>query len=297
MKKELAGRTAIVTGAGRGIGRAVAIALSDLGAAVVVNDIGRDAQGIATAEGVVAEIEARGGRAAASLESVSEYDAAARIVETAIERFGSADILVNNAGVAAPGSILEIDDIEFARVTPSHIAGTFNCTRHVVEPMAARGWGRIVNLVSRAGITGIPGTIAYAMGKGAVFGLTNGASRELAAHGITVNGICPSSTRTVMVESAMAQMREEGPEGRRRADNLLAQMQSPEGVALPIVALCTEEAASVNGQIFLIEHDQIGLFQPLTVTQRVTRKEDWSASDLARAIAGLELHGLADAYA
>lgn len=294
---ELDGRTAIVTGAGRGIGRAVALALSDLGARVVVNDIGRDGDGQPSAAAVVAEIKERGGHAAVSLDSVSEYDAAARIVEVALESFGSADILVNNAGVAAPGSILEIDDVEFARVTPSHIAGTFNCTRHVVGPMVEAGWGRIVNLVSRAGITGIPGTIAYAMGKGAVFGLTNGASRELAGHGITVNAVCPSSTRTTMVESAMTTLREEGPEGIRRADNLLAQMQSPEAVARPIAALCTDGAASVNGQIFLIEHDQIGLFQPLTVTQRVTRQDDWTAGDLARALGALELHDLADAYA
>lgn len=95
----------------------------------------------------------------------------------------------------------------------------------------------------------------------------------------------------------MTTLREEGPEGIRRADNLLAQMQSPEEVARPIAALCTDGAASVNGQIFLIKHDQIGLFQPLTVTQRVTRQDDWTAGDLARALGALELHDLADAYA
>lgn len=296
MTKELGGRAAIVTGAGRGIGRAIALELAALGARVVVNDIGRSPSGEWTADSVVAEIEANGGTALASPESVSDYAATARIVQASLDHFGSADILVNNAGVAARGSILEIDDVEFDRVTASHIAGSFNCTSHAVKPMVERGWGRIVNLVSRAGITGMPGTIAYAMGKGAVLGLTNGASRELAEHGITVNGVCPSSTRTTMVESAIAELRESGGEGRSRADSLLSQMQSPESVARSIAALCTEEAATVNGQIFLLSHDEIGLFQPLTVTQSVTRKESWTASELARAIAALDLHDLADAY-
>ena len=296
MAGDLDGRAAIVTGAGQGIGRAVALALAAAGARVVVNDIGRGEDGRPTAERVVAEIEDSGGHAVASLESVTDFEAAGRIVATALECFGSADILINNAGIAARGSILEVDAAEFARVASVHIEGSFNCTRHVVEPMVERRWGRIVNLVSRAGITGMPGTIAYAVGKGAVLGLISGASRELGAHGITVNGVCPSSTRTEMVESAIETLRQGDAAAQARADSLLSQMQTPDQVARPIVALCTEAAGAVNGQVFLLEHGRVGLFQPLTVTQHVTSESDWSASALGEAIASLELHGLSDAY-
>ena len=296
VSRELEGRTAIVTGAGRGIGRAVALALADLGARVVVNDIGRDEGGAATAETVVGEIAAKGGEAIASLESITDYAAAGRIVECALGDFGSADILINNAGVAGSGSIWEVDADEFERVTSTHVEGSFNCTRHVVPGMMERGWGRIVNLVSRSGITGIPGSLAYAVGKGGVLGLTNAASRELASYGITVNGVCPASTRTEMVASAVESLGQQGPEERKRADSLLAQMQAPEAVARPIAALCTEAAGAINGQIFLVEHQRIGLFQPLTVTQRVESEESWSASELCGALAALDLHDLADAY-
>ena len=296
MANELDGRAAIVTGAGRGIGRAIALALADLGAAVVVNDIGKGEDGQPSAEAVVGEIEAAGGRAVASVDSVSDYDAAARIVHAAVDAFGSADILINNAGVASSGSIVEADEAEFARVVPSHIAGTFNCTHHAVGPMIERGWGRVVSLVSRTGITGIPGSIAYAMGKGGVFGLTNGASRELAGHGITVNAVCPASTRTQMVTGAIDRLRERGGEAGKRADNLLAQMQTPEEVARPIAALCTDAAGAISGETFLIEHDRIGLFQPLTITQSVECQPEWGATELAEALAALELHPLSDAY-
>ena len=296
MSNELEGRSAIVTGAGRGIGRAIALGLAEIGARVVVNDIGRNDDGKPTAQTVADEINSQGGGAVASLESVTDFDAAKRIVESSLENFGSADILINNAGIASPGSLWEIDAAEFERVTASHVAGSFNCARHAAPAMMERGWGRIVNLVSRSGITGIPGSLAYGVGKGGVFGLTNAASRELGPHGITVNGVCPASTRTAMVEEAVANLREQGPEAQQRADSLLAQMQTPEEVARPIVALCTDAAGAINGEIFLVEHERIGLFQPLTVTQRVERGEDWSASDLATKLAALELHDLADAY-
>ena len=296
MANELDGRTAIVTGAGQGIGRAIALALAEIGAKVVINDIGRAKDGAPTAEGVVQEIQAAGGQAAASLESVVDYEAAASIVETALQHFGSADILINNAGVARPGLIWEADAEEFERITGVHIAGSFNCMRHAVVPMRERGWGRVVNLVSRSGITGIPGSVVYGIAKGGVFGLTNASSRDLAQFGITVNSVCPASTRTKMVENSIARLREQGPAEQKRADGLLALMQTPDKVANAIAALCTEEAGGINGQHFLIEHDHIGLFQPLTVTQQVENEPGWSSADLASAIARLDLHDLTDAY-
>jgi 3-oxoacyl-[acyl-carrier protein] reductase len=291
----LAGRTALVTGAGRGIGRATAHALAQLGAAVVVNDIGREA-GEPTAERVAGEIRSAGGRAAASTDSVTDWDGAVRMVELGRREFGSLDILVNNAGIAFSGTPWDLDANTFDRVVASHVQGSFYCARHALPPMRERGWGRIVNLVSRAGITGMPGSLPYAVGKGGVFGLTNALSRDVQGSGITVNAVNPASTATPMVSAALDKLTAMGEQGRQRAESLRAQMQQPEQVAVVIASLCLPGAGHINGQIFLVEHNRIGLFQPLTITQQVERAEPWTPAALCEALGKLELHGLSDAY-
>jgi NAD(P)-dependent dehydrogenase (short-subunit alcohol dehydrogenase family) len=296
MSMELAGRTAIVTGAGQGIGRATAHALAQLGAAIVVNDIGRDASGAATAERVAGEIRAAGGRAAANTDSVTDWDGAARMVALGRRAFGSLDILVNNAGIGFSGPAWDIDATTFDRVVATHVQGSFYCSRHALAPMRERGWGRIVNLVSRAGITGMPGSLPYAVGKGGVFGLTNALARDVDGTGITVNGVNPAATETPMVTAALDALAARGEEARRRGDNLRAHMQRPEQVAALIASLCLPAASRINGQIFLVEHNRIGLFQPLTVTQAVERADPWTPAALCEALARLDLHDLADAY-
>jgi NAD(P)-dependent dehydrogenase (short-subunit alcohol dehydrogenase family) len=300
-KITLAGRSAVVTGAGRGIGRATAIELARLGASVVVNDIGTELDGTGAdtslAEKVVAEIVASGGRAAASTDSVTDFVAAERIIGTAIDRFGSVDVLVNNAGLSAGRPIWELDPELFDRVSASHIKGTYNCTRLAVPHMKERGWGRIVNLVSRAGIIGVPGAAAYGAGKGGVFGFTNVVARDLAPFGITVNAVNPSSTETRMVMKAVEEGRKQGGEIARRSENLLKTVQQPEDVASFIGALCSDEAGGVTGQVFFVAKSQIGLFQPLTLNQTVTRDDTWTADELLEAIRGFKLHPLDVPYA
>lgn len=296
MGRDLAGRTAIVTGAGGGIGRATAHGLAQLGAAVVVNDIGRGEDGAWTAERVAGEIRVAGGRAAPNTDSVADWGGAARMVELGQREFGSVDILVNNAGVGFSGAPWDIDAETFDRVVSTHVQGSFYCARHALGPMRARGWGRIVNLVSRAGITGMPGSLAYAVGKGGVFGLTNALSRDVDGSGITVNAVNPASTGTPMVAAALDRLGAMGETGRKRAESLRAQMQTPEQVAVAIASLCLPAAAHINGQVFLVQHNRVGLFQPLTVTQEVERAEPWTPDALCEALGRLELHGLADAY-
>ena len=296
----VAGRVAVVTGAGRGIGGATALELARPGAAVVVNDVGTELDGSgrdqSLAARVAAEIEAAGGRAAANADSVAEWAGAQRIVATALERFGSLDVLVNNAGLSAGAPLWELEPALFERVVASHLHGTFYCMRAAVPHMKERGWGRVVNLVSRAGIIGVPGTAAYGAGKGGVFGLTNVASRDLAPFGVTVNAVNPSSTDTRMVSRAIEAGRAAGGEAARRAENLAAAMQRPEDVAVLIAALCSEAAARITGQVFFVAKSRIGLFAPLSLAQTREQAGPWSAEALAKELASFEVYPLDTPY-
>jgi 3-oxoacyl-[acyl-carrier protein] reductase len=297
----LEGRTAIVSGAGRGIGRATALALAERGAAVVVNDVGAatggDGRDAEVAAAVAAEIVAAGGRAVANTGSVAEIAGAEDLVRTAHDAFGSVDILVNNAGAMVRGAIWEVDPATFERVVATHLRGAYLCTHFAAPHMMERRWGRIVNLVSRAGITGIAGNVAYGSGKGGVFGLTNVCARDLGPHGVTVNGVNPASTDTRMVREAIETMRgSEDAEHRRVADALEKATQPPERVAEVIAALCTERAGEINGEFFLVQGDEVGLFEPLRVERGVTREPHWGVDELAAALAALEGHPLEGPY-
>jgi NAD(P)-dependent dehydrogenase (short-subunit alcohol dehydrogenase family) len=243
-----------------------------MGAAVVVNDLGTTVEGTGhdaeVAATVVAEIEEAGGQAIANAASVTDFAGVERMVAEAVDRFGSIDILVNNAGMSTTAPIWEMDPDVFDRVSASHAKGTFNTVRCAAPHMRTRGWGRIVNLVSRAGLVGIPGSAAYAAGKGAVFALTNVAARDLVSSGITVNAVNPGSTGTRMVLDAVQRARAQGgADAVARAARIEAAVQPPEDVAILIAALCTEEAGGFTGQVFFVGNGQIGLFRPVAVDQ------------------------------
>jgi len=297
----LAGRTAIVIGAGRGIGRATALELARLGAAVVVNDLGTTLEGTGrdarVASTVVGEIEAGGGRAMASAASVTDFAAVEHMVAEAIDRFGGVDVLVNNAGLSSSAPIWEMDPDVFDRVSASHTKGTFNTIRCVAPHMRARGWGRIVNLVSRAGLVGIPGAAAYAAGKGAVFALTNVAARDLESSGITVNAVNPGATGTRMVLGAVERARAQGgAEAVARAARMEAALQPPEDVAALIAALSTEEAGHLTGQVFFVGCGEIGLFRPLGVEQTASAAGGFTVEAVLTALGGFRPHPLDGPY-
>ncbi len=297
---DLEGRVAVVTGAGRGIGRATALALSSRGARVVVNDLGSSLQGAGDdatpANEVVREIEKAGGVAVPNTDSVAEWESARRIIETALDAFGRIDLLVNNAGLSATGPIFDHDPELFDRVVRSHLHGTFYCMRAASPHMKDAGYGRIVNVVSRAGLLGLPNQSAYGAGKGGVFGLTNVASRDLAAFGITVNAVNPAATDTRMVTNAIATSKSRGPEAEKMAAGLLAALQPPENIAALITALCLDEAAQFNGEIFYLEKDRVGLFDPLDMLQDAPSADGWTIESLSAAISKFKPHALRAVY-
>ena len=194
MEKFLDGKVAVVTGAGRGLGRVEALALAEAGASVVVNDLGVDVSGNGAshepADEVVREIVQKGGKAAANYESVADFKGAGRIIEQAVDTFGRIDILINNAGIIGADLLDEHTEEEFDKVISIHLKGTFNTCKHAVPHMRAQRYGRILNTVSNAWC--FPsGLIGYAAAKGGIVSLTWALALELQRDGITVNAIAP----------------------------------------------------------------------------------------------------------
>lgn len=300
MAIRLEGKAAVVTGAGRGLGKAIALQLAQMGAGVVVNDIGGSVTGTGhdrrPADEVVAEISDKGGKAVASYDNVADFDAAGRLIEASVTSFGRIDILVNNAGIVFRAPIWELDPADFRRVVDVHLFGTFNCTRHACVHMKRQGWGRIVNMVSRGGLWGSPGSSGYGAGKGGIFGLTNVIARDLAPFGITVNGVNPAAMTTRMVLDREANGG--GSRGMESAalQRMLSVVQPPEDVAVVVSYLCSEEAAGINGQYFFVQGGHVGWFQPLTVAKSAYKDGRWTPEELAKAVPKMELPPLRSLY-
>jgi NAD(P)-dependent dehydrogenase (short-subunit alcohol dehydrogenase family) len=300
MSGSLSERVAIVTGAGRGIGRATALLLAAHGARVVVNDLGASLEGEgrddSPADLVAREIRSAGGEAIPNGDSVAEWESAQRIVEAALDQWGRIDLLVNNAGLGTGAAVWDQDPEVFDRVVRSHLHGTFHCLRAAAPHMKAAGYGRVVNVVSRAGLLGVPNQVAYAAGKGGVFGITNVASRDLAPYGVTVNAVNPAATETRMVTTAIEAFRSEGGASAKMAEGLAAALQPPEHIAALITALCHEEAGRFNGEIFYLEKERLGLFEPLGVGQDAKHAGGWTVEAILPALAAMQPHSMGVIY-
>ena len=243
----LAGRVAIVTGAGRGIGRAHALALAGLGAAVVVNDLGTDLSGrgrdASPAEAVVAEIEARGGRAVADGRDVASVDGGRGLVADAVERLGRVDVLVNNAGFAlGGGTVEEPDEAGIDALLAVHLKAAIGTMSAAFGVMRANGYGRIVNTVSEVALdTRFAGPLGYGLAKAALWSATLSAAEEGRPYGITVNAISPGA-RTRMNADALDH-------GFR--DGASAELDlAPEHVAAAVAYLATPAAGDITGRVF-----------------------------------------------
>jgi NAD(P)-dependent dehydrogenase (short-subunit alcohol dehydrogenase family) len=236
----LEGKVAVVTGSGRGIGREFALALAREGAAVVVNDIGVTLGGDATADDpateVCATIEAFGGQAVPAHDSVTDFAAAGRIVNKAVDTFGRIDIVVNNAGIVRDRTLVKMAEDDFDAVIATHLKGAFNVTRHAAPLMKEQGFGRIVNITSSAGLRGNFGQTNYGAAKAGLMGMTFVWALELGRYGICVNALAPAGV--TRMTGALA-------EGEEVPASLDPSLNAP-----LVVFLSSDQAAGVNGQIF-----------------------------------------------
>lgn len=240
----LKGKTAIVTGASRGIGRAIAIALAEAGADVVVNYSGSEAAAKETAD----RIEALGCKAAVFKADVANAGQVEEMVKAAIDQFGKVDILVNNAGITRDNLIMRMKEEEFDSVIATNLKGVFNCLKAVTRPMMKQRSGRIINISSVVGVLGNPGQANYVAAKAGVIGLTKSAAKELASRNITVNAVAPGFIVTDMTDKLPEETKSQ-----LTAQIPLGRLGAPEDIAKAVVFLASDDASYMTGQTIHID--------------------------------------------
>jgi NAD(P)-dependent dehydrogenase (short-subunit alcohol dehydrogenase family) len=264
-------RVAVVTGAGRGIGRDIALCLASEGARVVVNDVGVSLGGEGTEEDpaaqVCAEIAAAGGQAVPNHDSVSDFEAAGRIIGTAVDTYGRIDIVVNNAGIVRDRTLVKMDEADYDAVIAVHQKGTFNTVRHAAPLMKEAGYGRIVNITSSAGLRGNFGQSNYGAAKAAIMGMTFVWALELGKYGITSNAVAPAGF-TRMTEGLYA-----GAEPPADQDPALN---------APLIAFLASEGASyVNGQVLGRTGYAYTLFQTPRPIATMYKEGGWTPEEVS----------------
>ena len=240
----LTGKIALVTGASRGIGRAIAKKLASLGATVIVNYSGSTSKAAET----VSEIEAAGGKARAMQFDVADYAACEKASKDILEQYGRLDILVNNAGITRDNLLMRMSEEEFEQVININLKGAFHLIRHFSKSFLKQRSGRIINISSVSGVMGNAGQANYAASKAGLIGLTKSVARELAGRGICVNAVAPGFINTDMT----ANMPESAKEGVNKLIPM-GHMGKPEDVAEMVGFLAGEEAGYITGQVFCVD--------------------------------------------
>lgn len=277
---KLDGKVAVVTGAGRGIGREHALALARAGAKIVVNDLGASLAGegmdTGPAHDVVREIEALGGEAVADGENVADFAGAKRLIDGAVAAFGRLDILVNNAGILRDRMIVNMEEHEWDAVIEVHLKGHFAPTRHAAAHWRERSKAgdqvvaRVINTSSPSGVFGNVGQLNYGAAKAGIVGFTLIAAQELQRYGVTVNAIAPNA-RTRMTEAAFGEIPppESGFDAADPANN------SP-----IVVALCADEAQDITGQVFFIYGGVVNMLSGWEAGELFASDERWDPNAL-----------------
>jgi NAD(P)-dependent dehydrogenase (short-subunit alcohol dehydrogenase family) len=281
-------RVVVVTGAGRGLGRSYALAFALEGAKVVVNDLGTDPGGqgrdMGTAHSVVEEIRARGGEAIANGDDVSEWDSAGRIIETALDTFGTLDVVVNNAGFVRDRMFVTGTLEEWDAVVKVHLRGHFCVSRHAVDywrTRAKRGLpvdARIINTSSGAGLNGSVGQSAYSAAKGGIASLTLVQAAELRRYGITANALAPAA-RTRMTEPVFADKMKKPSSGFDQHD--------PDNIAPAVVWLGSSESREVTGCVFELEGGRITITDGWNEGPTLDKGARWAPGEIGPAMARL----------
>ena len=276
---KLTGKVAIVTGAGRGIGRGHALELARAGAKVVVNDLGGSLAGegndLSPAQQVVAEIEAAGGEAIANGANVADFTQAGELAQAAIDAFGRLDILVNNAGILRDRMLINMTEEEWDSVIAVHLKGHFAPTRHAAAYWRERSKtgdevrGRVINTSSPSGVFGNVGQSNYGAAKAGIAGFTLIAAQELERYGVTVNCLAPNA-RTRMTEETFDMSAP--PEGFDPLD--------PSNMSPLVVALCADEAQGITGQVFHVWGGAVNALRGWSAGELFESDEKWDADAL-----------------
>jgi NAD(P)-dependent dehydrogenase (short-subunit alcohol dehydrogenase family) len=313
MGNRLQGQVALVTGAGRGIGRGVALLLAEEGAAVVVNDAGVNLDGTGHDEGpaaqVVNEIKAKGGRAVAVTDSVADFEGARRMVQAALDNFGRLDILCHVAGILRDRMVFNMTPEEWDAVLAVHLKGAFNTVRNAVEPMMRQRHGRILLFSSGSGL-GSSGQANYSAAKEGMVGFARALARDLGPYGINVNAIYPGGA-TRMTASVPASARE-----RRAAAGIVGGGQmagradmapnapppppagdeggprDPLNNAPTVVFLCTDAASNISGQVIGTSGWQASRYSPRHVIRSISKPDRWTVAELEGIIPGALTAGI-----
>lgn len=240
----LSGKTALVTGAGRGIGAQIAKSFAAEGAVVIVNYSGNEQAAAKT----VADIEAAGGAAESYKCNVADYTACAQMINYVVEKYGKLDILVNNAGITRDGLLMRMSEEDFDSVINVNLKGTFNCIKNVSRQMLKQRSGRIINMSSVVGIAGNAGQVNYAASKAGVIGITKSAAKEMASRGITVNAIAPGYIDTDMTSVLSDSVKEN-----IMSAIPLGRMGNVSDIAETAVFLASDAASYITGQVISVD--------------------------------------------
>ncbi|MBI4363026.1 MAG: SDR family oxidoreductase [Euryarchaeota archaeon] len=280
---KLDGKVAIVTGAGQGIGRGEALLLAGLGARVVVNDLGCDWQGTGDdkmyADRVAKEIKAQGGQAVSSTESVSDFQSAKRILQTALDKYGRLDILVNNAGILRDKMLFNMDEGDWDAVVAVHLKGTFNMARHACGYYRAEAKTgktdprRIINTTSIVGLKGNAGQTNYAAAKAGIASFTLALAQEMKKYHTTVNAVSPAARTRLTVQTFGDSWKQQAPAGQWDP-------MDPDNIAPMVGYLALPEAQEVTGQVFNVRGGVIDLYQSWTPVKTIEKKGRWTVDEL-----------------